>query len=157
MEKRIYYGVDLNRNYADLIRMASNSTELEQLMISRQFKLGCLAREKGFFTVGDVVVDRECQGWVLNKIEGDRIEEVRLHVSDEDGNKAVFDAIDVVRIEEVELDSCFIALQFAISAAVGIDKEAPQIKRPYWFDVVDKVKQMERDGWDTRNMKAVEE
>ena len=156
MEKRKYYGVDLNRNYADLLRKSSNSTEFQQLVARREFKLGCFAREKDYFSVGGVVVDRESQGWVVKGIEGDKIEEMRLHVSDGDGDSAVFDAIDVVRIDEVELDSQFFALQFAILAAVGMSEEAPQLRRPYWFDIVDKVKQMERDSWDSRDMKAVE-
>ena len=148
MERRIYYGVDLNVNFADLLGKASNATEYKQLVTRREFKLGCLARERNYFSVGNVVVDRESQGWVIDKIEGKKIEEMLLHVSDRDGDYAVFDAIDVVRLEEVELDSQFIALKFAILAAVGMDEEAPQLRSPHWFDIVDQVKQMERDSWE---------
>ena len=156
MEKRIYYGVDLNRNFAELIRKSANSTEYNNLIAKRNFKIGCFVRERDW-TEGMIVVDRDHQAWIIEKIEGNKIEEMTLHVKNGDGTEKVFDAIDVVDITEVELDNKFLALKFAILAACGIYDDAPQVKIPGWFNIVDYVQQMERDSWDNTNLMGVTE
>ena len=148
MDRRIYYGVDLNLNFTDLIKAEIDEEKRLELLKKREFKIGCLVREKDYFFVGSIIVDRNREGWIIKEIEGQKIEEMRLHVVDKDENTAVFDAIDVVRLQEVELEDKLQAIQYAILTAVGMDEETPQLRRPYWFEVVDQVKQMERDSWD---------
>ena len=143
MEKRLYFGIDLNVDYADLIRREDDPVIRSRLFVERRFKIGCFVREREFFE-GMWVVDRNLNGWQIKKIEGERIEDMTFLVQDQDGKEESFLPIEVVDLREVELESKFYALQFAICAAVGIRDEMPVAKRPEWFHVVDTV--LERDG-----------
>lgn len=144
MAERMYLGVDLNVNYAELIRNETDPEEQRRLMTERQFKLGCFIREKEY-NVGMVVVDRSMKGWRLEEIEGNRIEDMKYLVKDQDGKTETIAPIDVVDFVEVEFSSKILALQYAICAAVGIKEEPPAIKRPYWFDLVDAVRMKEEE------------
>ena len=145
MEKRIYCGVDLNVDYATLLKAEKDPEKFEQLMAKRYFKIGCFAREK-FFNEGMIVVDCNNKGWKIKKIDGSLIEEMRLHLIDDKKYEKVVDAIDVVDFSAVELDSEFSALKYAIHAAAGLQYDLPKIRRNGWFDVVEQVKQMEQEG-----------
>ena len=143
MEKRMYYGVDLNVNYADLIKAELDPDVRQELLLKRQFKLGCFIRERGYHE-GMIVVDCNLKGWWVKEIEGECIEDMTFLVQDMDGKEETCVPVDVVDFKEVSLESELQAMQFALCAAVGIREEMPILKRPSWFHVVDQILEMER-------------